>query len=117
MHNVGVDGVAQRHDGDGGAGLITLRHNLELEFGTEKSQLGDFDASLARHGVYDIHGAHYWRLLAPSQDVFAARKPPFSVMAVRAECLDSREWIGRYHCKLWSGFGHCGSGLQIKAKT
>ena len=73
VNNVGVDAMAQRPGGDGAAGLATLRYPLEFEIGTIETPFGNFGASLARHGVHDIHGAHYLPPSAHLPGVFPGR--------------------------------------------
>ena len=43
------------------ASLAALADSLEFELWTVKPPLGAFGASLARHGVHDVHRAHYRR--------------------------------------------------------
>jgi hypothetical protein len=53
--------------------LTALPDHLEFELWTVEAPLGDFGASIARHGVHDLHRAHYRRGLAWAQDVFTGR--------------------------------------------
>jgi hypothetical protein len=47
---------------------------LQLEFGAVKPPLAGLGgASLARHGVHDVHRAHYLRISALLQYVLAGR--------------------------------------------
>jgi len=73
VHDVGVDAVFESDGCNRGASLAALTNSLEFELGTVKPALGDFGASLARHGVHDVHRAHYRQGSALAQDVFSAR--------------------------------------------
>jgi TnpA family transposase len=73
VHDVGVDAVFESDGCNRGASLAALTNSLEFELGAVKPALGDFGASLARHGVHDLHRAHYRRGSACAQDVFAGR--------------------------------------------
>ena len=49
--------------------MAALADSLAFELWTVKPPIGDFGASLARHGVHDLRRAHYRRGSAPAQDV------------------------------------------------
>lgn len=60
VHDVGVDAVLQCQPGDGRAGLSAGSDNLQLELCAAEPSLGGLGgASVARHGVHDVHRAHY----------------------------------------------------------
>jgi hypothetical protein len=73
VHDVGVDAMLESDGCYGGASLAAFANDLEFELGTVKPPLGDFGASLARHGVHDLHRAHYRLGSAHAQDVFTGR--------------------------------------------
>ena len=65
MHDVGIDAVLQGYCSNGRARLRACLDNLQLEFRAAEPALGDLGgASLARHGVHDVHRAHYRNLFA-----------------------------------------------------
>jgi len=66
--------VRDGHPGNGRTGLGAVPDNLQLEFGAGEPSLGGLGgASLARHGVHDVHRAHYHRISAVLQYVLAER--------------------------------------------
>jgi hypothetical protein len=73
VHDVGVDAVFESDGCNRGASLAALTNSLEFELGAVKPAPGDFGASLARHGVHDLHRAHYRRGSAYAQDVLPGR--------------------------------------------
>ena len=74
VHDVGIDAVLQSNSSNGRAGLRACLDNLQLEFRTVEPALGDFGgASFARHGVHDVHRAHYLNLFAVLQDGMPSR--------------------------------------------
>ena len=75
MHDVGVDAVDQCHAGHGGTALTALLRDLSLELGTVKTSRGAIGGSFARHGVHDLHRAHYLGNSASPQDVLPGRLP------------------------------------------
>ena len=74
VHDVGIDAVLQSHSSNGRARLRACLDDLQLEFRAVEPALGDFNgASFARHGVHDVHRAHYLNLFAVLQDGMASR--------------------------------------------
>ena len=74
VNDVGIDAVLQRHPGNGRAGLGAGSDNLQLKFGAIEPSFGGLgSASVARHGVHDVHRAHYLWMSASIQGVFAGR--------------------------------------------
>ena len=74
VHDVGIDAVLQSHSSNGRARLRACLDNLYLELKAVKPPLGALgSASLARHGVHDVHRAHYLNLFAVLQDGMASR--------------------------------------------
>ena len=83
VHDVGVDAVLLCHCGNGRARLGAGADNLQLEFSAVEPPLGSLGgASIARHGVHDIHRAHYLWTSESLQCVFAGRIP-MNLQAVR----------------------------------
>ena len=87
MDDVGVDAVPQGNGGNGCPWLAALPNHLEFELRTVKTPLGNFGASIARHGVHDLHRAHYRRGSAAAQVVLAGRLRLASLQDVLAGCL------------------------------
>ena len=75
VHDVGVDAVGQGHAGHRGAALTALLRDLALELGTVKTSLGAIGGCFARHGVHDLHRAHFLLNSASHQDVLPGRIP------------------------------------------
>ena len=73
VHDVGVHAVPQSDRCYGGTSLAALADSLAFELWTVKPTFGDFGASIARHGVHDLHRAHYRRGSAAAQYVLAGR--------------------------------------------
>jgi len=73
VDDVGVDAVLECNGCNGGASLTALAHSLEFELWTVKPPLGIFGVRLARHGVHDLHRAHYLRGSARAQDGLPGR--------------------------------------------
>ena len=71
VHDVGVYAAFESDRCYGSASLAALADSLEFELWTVKPSLGGFGASLARHGVHDLHRAHYRQGSALAQDVLA----------------------------------------------
>ena len=67
QHNVGINAMLHGHTSYGGICSGASRNHLKFEFGAVITPLGG--ASLARHGVHDVHRAHYLNLSAAIQDV------------------------------------------------
>ena len=67
MNNVGINAMLHGHTSYGGICSGASRNHLKFEFGAVITPLGG--ASLARHGVHDVHRAHYLNLSAAIQDV------------------------------------------------
>ena len=81
MYDVGVDAVPQGHPSNGCAGLGARPDNLHLELSAVEPPLAGLrGASVARHGVHDVHRAHYLWISANLQGVLTGRLP-FSVWA------------------------------------
>jgi hypothetical protein len=60
VHDVGVDVVLQCQTGNGCTGLGAGCDNLRFELWDVKPALRDLGGvSVARHGVHDVHRAHY----------------------------------------------------------
>ena len=60
VHDVGIDAMLQSHSSNGRARLRACLDNLQLELCAVKPPCGDLGgASFARHGVHDVHRAHY----------------------------------------------------------
>lgn len=74
VHDVGVDAVLHCHPCDGRAGLGAGADTLPLEpWAVEPPCTRWCGASLARHGLHDVHRAHYLWMSASFQCVFAGR--------------------------------------------
>ena len=73
MHDVGIDAVRQGHASHGRAALTALLHDLGLELGTVETPLRAIGGSFARHGVHDLHRAHFVLNSASPQDVLPGR--------------------------------------------
>lgn len=87
VHDVGVDAVLQCNPGNGRTGLGAGADNLQLELRAVEPPLGGLGgASVARHGVHDVHRAHYLRISAVLQYVLAGRIPINSKAT-------SHEWV------------------------
>ena len=67
MNDVGIDAMLHGHPSYGCICSGACRNHLKFEFGTVITPLGG--ASFARHGVHDVHRAHYLNLSATIQDV------------------------------------------------
>lgn len=87
VHDVGVDAELEGDGCNGGARLATFANSLEFELWTVKLPLGDFGASFARHGVHDLHRAHYRPNSACAQDVFAGRIRNYSSPTCKSNAL------------------------------
>ena len=84
VHDVGIDAVLQSNSSNGRAGLRACLDNMQLEFRTVEPALGDLGgASFARHGVHDVHRAHYLNLFAVLQDGMPSRLPCWEVYVGR----------------------------------
>jgi hypothetical protein len=74
VHDVGIDTVLQCHSSNGRAWKRACIDNLQLEFRTVEPAFGDLGgASFARHGVHDVHRAHYLNSSVGFQDGTAGR--------------------------------------------
>ena len=74
VHDVGVDAMLQCDPGNGRSGLGAGAYNLQLELRAVETPLAGWcGASFARHGVHDVHRAHYLWMSARLQGVFAGR--------------------------------------------
>ena len=74
VHDVGIDAVLQGHSSNGRARLPACLDNLQLEFWAVEPALGDLGgASFARHGVHDVHRAHYLSSSVSHQDGMPSR--------------------------------------------
>jgi hypothetical protein len=74
VHDVGIDTVLQCHSSNGRARLCACLDNLQLEFSAVEPALRNFGgASVARHGVHDVHRAHYLNSSVCLQDGMASR--------------------------------------------
>jgi hypothetical protein len=74
VHDVGIDTVLQCHSSNGRAWKRACIDNLQLEFMTVEPALGDLGgASFARHGVHDVHRAHYLNSSVELQDGMPSR--------------------------------------------
>lgn len=69
--------MLQSHSSNGRAGLRTCLDNLQLEFSAVEPALGDLGgASFARHGVHDVHRAHYLNSKARSERSVETNQQP-----------------------------------------
>ena len=76
MHDVGIDAMLQGYGSNGRARLCACLDNMQLELWAIEPALGRLaGASLARHGVRDVHRAHYLSLFALLQDGTPSRLP------------------------------------------
>jgi SAM-dependent methyltransferase len=74
VHDVGIDAVLQSHSSNGRSWLSTCLDNLQLEVSAVKPALRNYGgASVARHGMHDVHRAHYLNLLVGHQDGMPSR--------------------------------------------
>ena len=74
VHDVGIDSVLQSHSSNGRSWLSTCLDNLQLEVSAVEPALRNFGgARVARHGVHDVHRAHYLNSLVAHQDGMPSR--------------------------------------------
>lgn len=74
VHDVSVDAVLQCQPGNGRTGLGAGSDNLQFELWAVEPSLGGLaGASVTRHGVHDVHRAHYLWISAILQYVIATR--------------------------------------------
>ena len=93
MHYVGVDAVLHCHPCDGRAGLGAGADNLQLELWAVEPPCARWcGASLARHGVHDVHRAHYLWMSASFQCVFAGRIQSVDALALSLR-FDSEPFV------------------------
>jgi hypothetical protein len=72
VQDVGIDAVLQSHSSNGRPRLSACLDNLQLEFSAVEPALRNFGgASVARHGVHDVHRAHYLNSSVCLQDGMA----------------------------------------------
>ena len=73
VHDIGVDAIGQGHDGHGRSGLVAILGGLGLDLWAVNASLGPIGLSFARHGVHDLHRAHYLLNAASPQGVLPGR--------------------------------------------
>ena len=78
---VGIEVITQSHDRNRCAALLALLYDLGLHLWAVKTSSEAIGVSLARHGVHDLHRAHFELNSALLQDVLPGRVPPFVVRA------------------------------------
>lgn len=92
MNDVGIDAMLHGNPSYGGICSGACRNHLKFEFGTVITPLGG--ASFARHGVHDVHRAHYLNLSAAIQDVTGQTLTEFQLHPNDIALVSSKvEWL------------------------